>query len=623
MCALAVIGVPFTAGAHDLRVDDRRLRVTAASPCLVAWSQIVPIAGAAASEILVGQRWFRADDRWIWDGAEQREKPVTGELIAGVVYVCRVVVSNPTGARERLAVLVQIPRGTIAVSGALPTRTLHIDLDPYGTWSAEHAFYAPEPGRWSCFPVHVTRRGALVASAPPATLEVVAAPTTVDATSWPHVAQHGALDEVLAFLARANFGRIDLAQIAWRAKDRDAFVAITRALDARHVYADVVWAYALLHRDTARMAEWLRHQDDFVRTAGGMEGGAVALDPIARGWLEHLEYAPLVNARAHRLGARTQILNAALDAQYRAFLDKVAHDARVSDEDRLAAAHYLFTMDRVDDGQAQLARVDRAKIGELMQYDLVAAYAAVCRGDTDTARSYAQTWIDHPVDRWRRKFAAIVALLDDARAPDPDPDSRDARMNELAARDPSLTVAIDGADLVIDHAHLESCQVRLYPMDLELLFSRQPFVGADTGRFAFIEPAFAQEIVLPRDGATRFPVPDELRSANLVVEVAAGSIRATAARYAHDLAVHVAAQYGQLRVLRASSRAPLPAAYVKVYARSGRGVAFYKDGYTDLAGRFDYATLSTDDLDRVERFAILVVADDAGATVTEASPPPR
>jgi hypothetical protein len=32
---------------------------------------------------------------------------------------------------------------------------------------------------------------------------------------------------------------------------------------------------------------------------------------------------------------------------------------------------------------------------------------------------------------------------------------------------------------------------------------------------------------------------------------------------------------------------------------------------------------ATDDLDRVERFAILVVSDEAGATVLEAPPPPR
>jgi len=71
-------------------------------------------------------------------------------------------------------------------------------------------------------------------------------------------------------------------------------------------------------------------------------------------------------------------------------------------------------------------------------------------------------------------------------------------------------------------------------------------------------------------------------------------------------------------------RPPLPATYVKVYARHTGGlVRFYKDGYTDLRGRFDYVTLSTDDLDRVERFTILVASDDAGATVLEADPPPR
>jgi len=94
--------------------------------------------------------------------------------------------------------------------------------------------------------------------------------------------------------------------------------------------------------------------------------------------------------------------------------------------------------------------------------------------------------------------------------------------------------------------------------------------------------------------------------------------------YAHDLAVQLIHTYGQLRVLRASTQAPLPATYVKVYARQrGGAVAFYKDGYTDLRGRFDYVTLSTDDLDRVERFAILVASDDAGTTVLEAPPPQR
>ncbi len=75
---------------------------------------------------------------------------------------------------------------------------------------------------------------------------------------------------------------------------------------------------------------------------------------------------------------------------------------------------------------------------------------------------------------------------------------------------------------------------------------------------------------------------------------------------------------------RASDRGALVATYVKVYARQhGGAIGFYKDGYTDLRGWFDYATLSTDELDRVERFAILVCSDKSGSAILEATPPQR
>ena len=51
-------------------------------------------------------------------------------------------------------------------------------------------------------------------------------------------------------------------------------------------------------------------------------------------------------------------------------------------------------------------------------------------------------------------------------------------------------------------------------------------------------------------------------------------------------------------------------------------MSFYKDGYPDRRGRFDYVTLSPDDLAGVERFALLVVSDAAGAPVLGGAPPP-
>ena len=63
---------------------------------------------------------------------------------------------------------------------------------------------------------------------------------------------------------------------------------------------------------------------------------------------------------------------------------------------------------------------------------------------------------------------------------------------------------------------------------------------------------------------------------------------------------------------------------MKVYARlQGGEIRFYKDGYTDLRGRFDYSSLNTDELDQVERFALLILSDTDGAAVREAAPPKR
>ena len=62
--------------------------------------------------------------------------------------------------------------------------------------------------------------------------------------------------------------------------------------------------------------------------------------------------------------------------------------------------------------------------------------------------------------------------------------------------------------------------------------------------------------------------------------------------------------------------------YVKVYARLADGtVKFHKDGYTDLRGRFDYASVNTPERQPISRFAILALSEDRGALIQEAAPP--
>jgi hypothetical protein len=48
---------------------------------------------------------------------------------------------------------------------------------------------------------------------------------------------------------------------------------------------------------------------------------------------------------------------------------------------------------------------------------------------------------------------------------------------------------------------------------------------------------------------------------------------------------------------------------------------FFKDGYTDLRGRFDYGQLSGTSISDVEKFAIFVHNEEHGSLIKEAKPP--
>ena len=80
---------------------------------------------------------------------------------------------------------------------------------------------------------------------------------------------------------------------------------------------------------------------------------------------------------------------------------------------------------------------------------------------------------------------------------------------------------------------------------------------------------------------------------------------------------------GILTVRHSKTGKPLSKVYVKVYADTDKGVKFFKDGYTDLRGKFDYASVSSTSLGNVRKFSVLVMSEENGATVLETSVPQR
>jgi hypothetical protein len=527
--------------------------------------------------------------------------------------------------------LLQLPIGAIPVANGQFTKSVLMDLEPYRTVTIDYFFYFPLPGQFVHFPVQIARNGQFVAAAQPASFEVVEKLTKPDTTSWDYISQNGTNEEVLGMLNRENVQALSLEKIAFRMRDRAFFEAVVQVLADRHVYHPTLWSYALYHNAPAAARQYLLHIDQIVDECGGpIKSTLLVVDPVERHQYEHLEYKPLVNARAHALGKQRQIVNARLHEQYHRFLNVLSYRPSLNDDDRLAVVYYLLLQDRIEEALAAFQQVNPETVATRIQYDYLSAYLQLFSDEPGRARAIAARYAGHPVDRWRKAFAAIIHQLSEAEGKGgegegevADAEDRGQRQGRLAATEPGVEFTIDNKQLRLSWQNVSEVAISYYLMDVELLFSRNPFVQQVSGPFASIRPSATQTVKLPAGKAElAVPLPADLAARNVLVEVSAAGKTRSQPYFAGAMDVKLKENYGQLQVTEAAGGKALPRVYVKVYARLADGqVKFYKDGYTDHRGRFDYASVSTPERQGLTRFAVLVLSDDRGATIREVNPP--
>ncbi|QIF00218.1 autotransporter-associated beta strand repeat-containing protein [Roseimicrobium sp. ORNL1] len=684
MLALAVLDLPFEAPKHLTKAENGQFTLTAAGPVIVYHKEIKPatenrkavpavapgpegIAPGTAftPDLLVSQVFFRHGDRYRQVGNEQFEKYVTAEFLTGAVYGANVVVTNPTSSPAKAEVLLQIPQGSLPVAGSKATNSRRVQLAPYTTQTFEYYFYFPAiPAagtKFAHFPVSVAVSGNVAGTAKAFEFPVVARLTQVDKASWDYVSQEASDADTLAFIAQNNIETLPLERIAWRCKKPDFYRQLVKVLNQRHMWNETIGTYALLHNDTPSLREWLKHRDDFTSQCGPyLATKLVTLEPIERHEYEHLEYSPLVNQRAHRVGNEWRIANPAVLEQYQSLLAVLAHKAQLDAIDSMSVVYYLFLQDRVEEALARFKTIDANALPTKLQHDYFRCYAAFYEGNTGEARTLAAKYTDHSVNRWRNLFAEVTSQLDeieghDAKPGDKDKPNREKQQSELAATEPGFDFKVENRTISLNWQNLGEVTVNYYLMDPEFSFSSSPFVSQDASRFSIIKPNLTTTQALPA-GATTLdvPLPAQFAKANVLVEIVGAGQRRAKPHHANTLKLAITENYGRLEARDSSTDKPVPKAYVKVYARLNDGtVRFFKDGYTDLRGRFDYASLnssgenapvpppvplpvsaansSSNGLDRqmlkpselgqVQKLALLILSDTHGATTREVDPP--
>ena len=275
-----------------------------------------------------------------------------------------------------------------------------------------------------------------------------------------------------------------------------------------------------------------------------------------------------------------------------------------------------------------------------IQYDYINAYLDFCFGypDFKIAKSLCTKYKEFPLTHWREKFAEIQDQLFEYEKKDNvisvsrifADSNKTALTKELREREPKLTFNIDNKNgkITLIHSNISKIDIKFYFIDLETMFTRDPkiseLVNKDNNnsnnnmkeKFGFVQSNYSETIKIPKekinknDNITVYDIKEEFKIKNLFVEIKSESIKLFDICLSSNLIVTIAENLGELKVIDINLQSVIKA-YIKVYVElKNDQVQFYKDGYTDLNGKFNYLALNTDQLKNAKKFYIFLSQEE-------------
>lgn len=177
----------------------------------------------------------------------------------------------------------------------------------------------------------------------------------------------------------------------------------------------------------------------------------------------------------------------------------------------------------------------------------------------------------------------------------------------------SILIDDNSGQLTITSENIAKFKVKYYLIDAEILFSRSPFVKDQAEQFSYVKPFDILELDSNATGETKVELPSSMHSKNVVIEIDSGDIQMFKTFYSSKLKINMIEDFGEIKVFNKETNKALPKTYVKVFCKNKSGSErFYRDGYTDIRGKFAYANASGKSLSDVSKFSILVSHDTFG-----------
>ncbi|MDP4846681.1 MAG: hypothetical protein NWR51_05405 [Akkermansiaceae bacterium] len=613
MC-LATLELPFTAEKPEVAIEGGSLRVKARAPMLLFYKD-TRITDKLAPEppLLVRQSYHPLAEPFQTDAQGRKiENTLTGELRTGVPYGLSLVVTNPTGTERRIETLAQIPAGSIPLDGMPETLSTSHQLAPYGVVRLRLAFYFPAAGDFPAYPLHVAEDGTVLAHADARTLRVSNEPAPEDAASWLALARDGTSEAVLARLSTANPAETELNAILWRLRDKDFFQKTTTILRQRLWGNEQALSYAVLHNDKAALSDFIETTPLARNLGTWFSSDLVNITPAEHHLWEPMEFDPLVNPRAHPFGNHPRLSHEAALEHYREFLDTLSWKAELSAEDNLTLTYHLFVQDRIEEALTRFEKIDPTALTDTLRYDYLHTLALFHQSKPEEAKTIATTRLaDLPPGTWRERFTAVSTQADEIAAP------LTAAPEQEKEAAPTLEITRESDDAItLRHSGLDEAELRLYHIDLEVLFSKDPFLkGGMESSLPPIAPNLSAAVKFEKGSEfTPFQLPEDFRKGNLFIAAESDDTQRLEILGTRLIELRILPADRTVLVTDTATGKPLPNTYIKVYSEARDGsITFHKDGYTDLRGKFDHISHTATDPSTLKRFAILASHPEKGS----------
>ena len=602
IAVLAFSGLPFNPSSHLLVSEGKSIKITSASNMMVFYKDFAEEENFNTGKILSAHQYCKkGDNKSLVSLARQN------------LYECKLVLTNITPDRAELEVLTILPEGSMPILPPLSMKNNILTLNGYSTNVINYSFYFPNSGKFDFIPASISEQGKVISSAITSSPEVLESERIDKIETFFDVVSTGDNEKTLDFIREKNIYKdVSLNILYFKLQEKDFWTKLIEILEQKNYYDEVVASFSLFHEDIERTLQYLKKNNDIINTLSYMWEDLNSSLP-------HFEFSPLVNARAYQLGTQKRIANPEILREYKALLKNLAFKSSLTLSDKLRICQYMIYKDDLSKAKSlfdDLSKDFTFSTKSLnhsnlqIQLDYIRAYFY-----PEDSLSISSLYLNYPILSWRKKFTDLYQISIEASAIQ-SPESL------IKVQDhPALSFAVEDSIIYLDFTSLDSCSISLFPIDLEVIFSLNPELDQNNLNFSFSKPTQTVKLTLPGNGKFEYKIDDELSKKNLVVEVEFSGMRKSSIVFASDLKYLVFETQGLIKVMDSKGK-PRPAAYVKAFAkRAGRGNEFYKDGFTDVRGKFDYVSIANSDLKSVEKFLILISDDELGSLVLNGKPP--